>query len=348
MFLIIALMGCDRADPELVEQRAALDAWRAGEDALQDAPAQALQHFADSLEARPGDPVLLAWAARAAARSGDLDGARVLLDEALLVTPDFAHARYNRAAYAARQGDLTAAGADLEIALAQGAALPRDVLDDPDFAAHLGDPALSFLPVEPLQIVVEAPQTTVFWGSEFAVRFRVAGAYDLPLSVTAERSSGPVSLVRAVEDVSMSTAGPMRDLTWTWRVLGEGTIDFGPFHTWSSARRTRVEGVQVVAASPPGRAHADPGFVDFATPGELAVGRQAPDAWAVDGELRVLYQPGQTVTLSPEPPTAPIRYELRNGSETVWTLDRWPTMELPVGVQVHRAGTLIVERRITR
>src|SRR5690606_6659298 len=136
--LLLALLACERPDPELVQQKRALNAWRDGKEHLeQGEAAEAAADFEKALEERPGDPLLQAWLAQALAEQGELDRAIAVLDGVLAEHPDFAEARYNRASYLARSGDPEAAAADLRRALDDGARQPRDVLEDPDFQRYL-------------------------------------------------------------------------------------------------------------------------------------------------------------------------------------------------------------------
>lgn len=338
--LLLAL-GCRVEDPELAARARALEAWRDGSARLEAGDVTgARDRLSSALAERPTDPLLLAWSARAAAADGDLPTALALLDEALAIDPAFAVARYNRAAYAARAGEPEVAARDLARALADGAARPREVLEDPDFAPWLGHEAFGFLPASPLQVALEAPSGTLWWGTEFAVRLRVSGAHDLPLAVTAEAVEGPIALLRVVEETSPSTAGPMRDLVWTWRVAGAGAVRVGPLHIGSGARRATAGEVLLEAAAPAGADEAADAPRDLATPRELAGAHEVPAAWWVGEELRVLVGPDDRVVVSPAP-DPPVRYELREAGRTRWRLERFPAAGARA-VRVERAGEAVL------
>lgn len=338
--LVLALMACRQADPALVEEREVIDLWRRGESLLAEGrPSDARVALADALERRPGDPLLMAWSARAAAEDGDLEDAIALLDAAVERSPSFGMAYYDRGAYHGRLGNVEALCADMEAALALDALPARDVLDDPDIAPFLGEPCLSFLPLEPLSILLEVPEGPLFIGTRFAVGMRVAGGYDLPLSVTLlDAPVQGVSLVRVVEDAVPSTAGTLRDLTWTFEVTGAGTATFGPFSVWSGARRAHVPARVVETVAPPGHVGPDVHVTAFSTPRELAGARYPPALWEVGGRTRVLVGPAERAVLPAEITTIP--YELREAGQAMWTLHDVPGAD--VDAQIQRNGVTVL------
>lgn len=345
MILVLLALGCQRADPDLVAVRDAVGAWEEGV-ALLDAgePTAAREAFERAHETRD-DPMLLAWEAKAAAYEGDLDGAVALLDQALAEAPDLAEARYNRAAYKARRGDpVEEVAADLARAVEQGAVTPASVLDDPDFAHLLDDPAMHFLPESKLRIAVEAPTSTVFWGSEFSVRLRIGGAEDTPIALTAEELYGPITLLSVVDDSNPSTDGTFRDLTFAFRVVGAGTAKFGPIHAWVGERRAALDPFEVVTAAPEGKETApDDRLIDLHTPAELAGRATAPSARFSGGDLLVMHEPADRVALSPEPEESPVRYEQRARGSAEWVLLRYVDADPATRVQVLRGGAVTYE-----
>lgn len=347
LVLLLLLAGCHHADPQLVAVRDAIAAWQQGVDALKAGDPKAAQaHFEAARALRPGDPLLEAWEAKALADRGDLEGAIGLLDDALSHSPNLAEARYNRAAYAARLGRPEEQVAeDLERALADGARSPRDVLQDPDFAPILGHPAFDFLPSHALTVGVEAPESTVFWGTEFSVRFRVAGAGDDPLALTAEQAKGPVTPLSVVDDANPSTEGTFRDLTYSFRVVGAGEATFGPFHAWAGDRRTTLNPVKVMTAAPKGKTPpSSTPPIDFLTPREILGRADVPSARVVDGDLIVACLPGDKVVLDPKPSAAPIHYEQRDRGRTEFEVWRYPEVAPnTVHVKVARAGQAVYD-----
>lgn len=346
LVILVALGGCKRADPNLVAVREALQAWEEGVAALEAGdPAEARERFAEAREHRPDDVLLAAWEAKAIADAGAPAAAVTMLDPVITARPDFAEARYNRAAYKARLGiDAEEVAADLRQAIEDGARRSREVLDDPDFAAYLDEPAFDFLPENALSIAVEAPESPVFWGSEFDVRLRVVGAGTQPIGVTAEAVTGPVELVRAVDESSPSTQGTFRDLTWTWRVVGAGAITFGPFHAWVGETRETLPVVALQAAAPPGREPPEgPRVLAFQTPSEVLGKANVPSGRVVEGDLLVAYQPGDRVVIEPAPKVPPVRYEKREGSRTVWIVDRYQQAGDRRQVTITRGGQAVFE-----
>jgi len=248
----------------------------------------------------PDDPVITAWLARSVAVQGDLVRAIDLLARVVAARPDFAVARYNRAAYLARAGRIDEAAPELERAIRDGAAPARDVLDDPDFAPWLEHPALSFLPSAALSVGVERPEGAVFWGSELVVELRVHGAGERPLDVTAARAVGPVRLVRVSEDFADSTDGPSRSIAYALRVDGAGGFDVEGLSVSAGGREGSARPFVAQLAAPPGRT-APPTTVDLRAPsaalrdmpvGVLAV-RRGDDVW-------VHLEPGERLDTLPE------------------------------------------------
>lgn len=344
-WLVLLLAGCGGPDADLVAQRRALDAWREGEVLLRSDPEAAVQSFAAALDAMPEDDAnLRVWLAEALAASGDLESAVEQLDEALRLQPGSGTALYNRAAFQARLGERDAAADDLRAALSTGVRTPQQALLDPDFAGWSDDPRLAFLPIEALQVSVDAPEHPVFWGTELAVRLRVVGAGDTPLSVTAERFEGPVELVRVVENVAPSTAGALRDLTYTFRAVGEGSTHLGPLHVWSGERRASVPELRIETTAPPTRtAPSNTGLRDLPSPQELAGGHALGDVWRVGDEVRVMHRAAEHVVIEPSGPRA--TWELRRSGQSQWMLTRALVGASDARVQVSGRAPVVATAR---
>lgn len=358
MSWLALLWACSsRPDPALAPLHDAVVAWDEGIALLDKGDAAgARERFAIARTHRPGDVLLAAWEAKALADLGQLDEAIARMDDVLAAAPGFAEARYNRAAWRVRRGDHLEEGGVTEIAdelhraIAEGAASSRAVLDDPDFAELVGRPEFDFLPEEPLTVAVEAPEGTVFWGSEFAVRFRIAGAGDGPIGVTAENVQGPLQLVSVIDDRNPSTQGTFRDLTWTFRVLGAGDVLLGPFHAWTGDLRTVIDPISLTAAAPEGKVAPDPlPAYDFQTPSERAGRALAPSARVDDDGLSIMYVPGDRVVIDPPLAGEPVRYELRERSRTRWTLDHYRGAGTDgVRVKVMRGGYAVFDEAVAR
>ena len=334
--LILALLlACNRADPELSATREVLDRWTAGKTAL-DAGDLALARL--ELEAagaaRPGDPVLLAWTAKAFADAGDLPGALERIDQALALAPQFPEARYNRAAWLARTGRPDDAGPELKRALEARGIAPREALLDPDFTPWLAHPAFAFLPSQQLTVAVDAVTSPVFWGSEFPFRVRILGASG-PVEVKGS-VRGPVEVVAAVTEVAQSTDGPVRDITWAIRVLGAGEAELGPLTIRSGSVTSSVEAVRLRCEAPEGRAAGSPASVELWDPDALAAAWPTPSAVRADGLLWVKAAAGDRVTLTPPAGAPTMRLEHRENGDVGWQATGWSSG--PAAVRVVRLG----------
>lgn len=348
MSALLLLLACSRGDPELRAQKHAMDAWHEGQEALAAGDAdRAIAAFARAREAQPDDPLLAAWQARAMAADGDLDGAVDLLGIAVATHPRFAEARYNRAAYLARLGRLEEAGPELARAIEDGAARSREAMVDPDFAPHLDDPAFAFLPDEMLLVALDAPSGTLFWGSDATLRLRVVGGQGAPATVEAEELSGPIELVSVVEDVVESTEGPVRDLSWTFKVRGEGEAVLGPFTVRSGPWSSRVRAVRFPTTAPPGKGVPDGApALSLPVPSDVAGSLETPGIRYGEGVLDVKTGPQDRVTITPRPPGSPVRFELRDRSKAVWVMQRYavegrPEVEIRAGTEVVLRGPVV-------
>lgn len=342
MIVLALLVACHPVDPELASRRAALDAYQRGEAALAAKdPVAAEAAFDQALAARPGDALLRAWKAKAQADAGHLDEAITTLDAVLKDDPGFAEARYDRAAWLARAGRPEDSAVELEIAL-QGAldVHAADVLDDPDFAPYLDHPAFSgIIPRQPLAVVLDGPEGTVFWGSDFDVRLTVIGApVDRVVEVTAP-ATGPLRLVGVVEDDTFSTDGPARTLTFRLLVTGAGEVHIGPVDVAVGARTGRNgKPLVVTAAAPPGKesgASLPPGALRSAR--TVLGDHGVPSAWRDDGVLYVAAGFADRVVLEP-PVAADVTWELRRGSRRDTVITASPAAS-GTKVTVTRGGT---------
>lgn len=334
---MLALVAC-RSEPELRDRARSLAAWEDGVAALEAGdPGAARADLQQAREAWDG-PVLMAWEARAAAESGDLEGAVGLLDEALALQPGLAEARYNRAAYLARLGRLEEAGRELRVALDAGARPAREVLEDPDFAEHLGHPSFAFLPRSWLQVAVEAPREPVFWGSEVSVRLRVLGAEEEPVEVRVPEVELPLQLVEVVEEALPSTAGLQRDVVLTYRVTGAGELALGPLEIAAGRHVQAVPAVELVLTAPEGReAVLHP--LRAETPSALRGEREVPAVWRDGGSTWVLLGRGARVRREP---ARPVRHVWRSHGQEDWSVLRYDGWE-PDVVSVSLPGGDVVE-----
>jgi len=349
--LLAVLMGCGgAADPELKPYKDALDAWEEGERLLEAGePESAQAAFAKARSHRPDDPVLASWEAMALAEQGETEAAVEVLDEVLDSHPGYAEARYNRASYLVRLGENEAAAEDLKQAIDDGARRSREVNLDPDFEAVLGTPEFSFLPLAALNVGVEHPPASVFWGTEFPVRFRIGGAGTGPIGITAEKLSGPVELLRVAENEAPSTAGLFRDITYTFRAAGKGTFEMGPLHVWAGERRVAVAGFSLELTAPPDKPMPiDLRPISLKTPQELAAAHPSPSARRLGTELVVHVGHGDRVDTTPTLDRADaIPYRMTERNQPIGVLWRYIDAPAePIEVRVHRSGRLVLDARV--
>ncbi len=325
MHVVMLLAACSGPSPDLVAARAAVSAWDAGVDHLDGGePDAAIEDFERGLSARPGDVLLLAWRARAEAESGQVDRAVTTLDAVLSLRPDFAEARYNRAAYIARLGRIEEAAEELSRALADGARRPEDVLGDSDFRPHLGHPALAFLPRHALKVVVEGRSESAFWGAEIPVRLLVVGNEDEPVQIALAQLEGPAEIIKAVQDTIHSTDGLSTEITWTLRVTGAGVVTLGPW-TVTSAGRTAEHPAIVFEALAPADKAVPTSTLDGAlpVPSEVAGERDDLELWREGALSWVKVRPGDRLELA----GPSLRLERRRGPVLEWVAHGTRTMD---------------------
>lgn len=310
MLIVWWLWACEPArEPSAASVAAGqtLVAWSEGRSAEQRGDLTAARAgYERALATRERDPLLLAWLAQVEAADGRVREAVELLDRALVSKPSFSVARYNRAAYKARLGELSGAGEDLALALRGGASTPRRAMQDPDFRPHLADPAFAFLPASPITVRWTVPSELAFVGSKVELSARVDGvepdqlAFDLPVR-------GPVQVVREQQDLTVDEAGdPALSVSWTLLVGGAGEVRVGPM---------RVEGAGVVhveparsfvAGAPAGHQGTPELGLALLLPSSRLAGRPTPVVWregeatwaAVGGEERVEVAPRAQPTLA--------------------------------------------------
>lgn len=317
--LLLWLVACGGPEPQLVAQREALDGWEAAVAALERGDPGASEAFAALVQRFPGEPSLLLWQAKAEAGAGDLQRALSLTDQALALDPEVENGRYNRACYRARAGDLAGAARDLRQVLASGAVDVDDILADPDLVPFLDRPELAFLPRPRVAVDVAGPEALVFWGSPADVTLRAEGLRG-SFVVEAPAVAGPVELARVDERIGEGT----HDVTWRFRVVGEGPVAVGPFRArvGDEVRELPPFGFETAApadkrgeGSPPGALAAPPST--FPPPGPL------PAIQRTGAELRVWTPVGSRVSFEPEPPHVFSAH--LEGTDAAWVLTRVPS-----------------------
>lgn len=296
----LVTVGCNQPDPVLVAQKEAAALADEGEAKLAAGDAAGARERFAAARATHDAPLLAAWEATAMARAGDLEGATQLAAKALERAPTLAAARYNRAAWLVGLGRPDEAGPELQRALADGAAVPLEVLDDPDFASVLDHGAFSFLPKTALVAATEVVRGAAFLGGEVELRLVVDGLVP-DLRVEAATLRGPIELVRATEE----REGPHRvSVTWVHRVVGAGEVVLGPFTVTSGARSAIVEPITLTAEAPPD--HRAPAVTPW-LPVPSQHTRDRP-AWVHEGRWFVRAGPFDKVRF-PTPSVRPARLE---------------------------------------
>lgn len=335
MLSLFLLFSCTEPDPVLDPVKASLLASQRGEALLADGKAaEAEAAFAEAREHKE-HPVLAAWQAQALAERGALEPAVALLGDVLVMAPELAVARYNRAAYLARLGRTEDAAAELSRAIADGAATAREAAADPDFAGLRGHPHFPFLPAALLEASVSVPEGTAFWGSELFIEATVTGAALAPVRFEGGvPEAPPLSLVRVVESVQPGP-DPVRTLTWTVRVEGEGSGSLGPWTVHAGERSVEVPARMLEAAAPPGKAPATQGAWQWWVPSDLRGDREPPAVWQQDGALWVLTPAGGHVETEGQQPS--LLLEQREGPSTqalIYRFDQEVPADQPVRITV--------------
>ncbi|MEO0600730.1 MAG: tetratricopeptide repeat protein [Myxococcota bacterium] len=327
--MIVALIvACTSPDPDLRAKRAAVDAFDQAKAQLEAGDAAGARAAFAAMPAV--HPVVKAWEARAAAAAGDLEGAVAILDLLLAQTPDFGLARYNRAAYRARLGQLEGAAEDLTLALEVGATTLREATVDPDFAPHLEHPAFAVIAANALIVAVEPPPTSTFLGSEVRLTLRITGAGGRALSVTSPAAQGPVTFVEHVEAVTDPLQG--RTLTWAWRVDGPGTVVLEPITVTNGTVTMTTSGARVEAAAPPGRGDPTSRPIAFPIASQVAEGLADGVARWVDGRLQVKLESGDRLIRRPSGPP-PRRFTFRERRVTSWVVEEHPDEPAIVAIE---------------
>lgn len=333
--ILAFLLACAPDGPPVDDRRQALDAWTRGHEALSAGdPVRAAAAFERALAARPDDPVLGAWKAKAWADAGDLPTAIRTADQVLRAHPEQWALRYNRACWQARVGRPEDAAVDLRIALqSPEAASALHPASDPDLQPYRDHPAFGVL-LQPAAMEASwtPPVDVVFAGSDAEARIAVAGqaaASDLTLQGDL---TGPFGAMDVTDE---SLPNGTRRLTFRLRAEGPGHLTFGPLTVESPGTRPEsfpAATTQVRAA--PSRPEAPQVREAARTPDQARGGHVVPDVWEDAEGTWVLTSPHeQAVGLAGHEPDA--RWTRRT-SEGAWTVARYPRGISPTAIA--RAG----------
>lgn len=321
--ILSLLLSCTRADPELQRLSEAAALWDQGREQLSAGrPDEAAATFERASEVAPS-PLLDAWRAQALARAGRLDEAISLLGAVLAARPTFAEARYNRAAYLARQNRLPEAAEELKVALADGAQKPLLVLEDPDFAPHLDKPELSFLPKQTLSVSSVPPEGTAFYSAEIRLAFAIEGPLKEPLQIESGPVLGPVALSGVIEERTETDSGAAVRLEYRYRALGAGAAEFGPVSFRSGSLQAAADAARVVISAPEDRGAPAVAPDVLPLPSALAAKIPLGTAALAGGSLVAHVSPGDRVLTEPELGPA-ARCEILEGKEVKDLLLRYP------------------------
>jgi len=278
-------------------------------------PASARTEFAAARKKSP-DPLLGAWEAKALAASGDREGAVALLADVLTARPDFAVARYNRAAWLVALGRPDEAAPELARALADKAADPLDVLEDPDFATVLDHPAFAFLPRALVTLTVDPVPPSAFYGTEVPVVLHVTGRLATPLSLAAT-ARGPIEITGVREEETAEG----RKATFLVAVTGAGRVEVGPFEV-TAGTTARADLVSFEAQAPSDRVPAI-ATRDLVLPSSLLA--QVPERGSAvhDRRLYVRARDSDRVEITP-PARGAVPYEWRPVDGVAEVVRLWP------------------------
>ncbi|MEL6348840.1 MAG: tetratricopeptide repeat protein, partial [Myxococcota bacterium] len=251
--LLSVLLGC--RDAEMAPLKDALDDYERGR-ALADAGdwGGAANAFAQAIEDHPPSPALHMWWAKALAEQGQFDKARDALTQGIERVPEHPLLHYNRAAYAARGGDLGAAARGLNYLYARGMMDPVIAGEDPDFAALAVEPRYAHLaPAPALQLEVQMQEPSVLIGDRFTAELQLRTRVGAPISIDAPTPT-TASLVheRTIEDQLPDEAGwSQRRLTIRWLAAAVGEQALGPVTAKAHGSEGKTSPMVVSAAALP-------------------------------------------------------------------------------------------------
>ena len=312
----LLLWACGGGSPELAAERRAIEAFEAGQAALDAGDAKgAVEAFDRALDDAPGDGLLLGWKAQAVAAQGDLSTALTLAAQGSAARPGVPELKLLHAALLVRSGDVPGAGAVL--ARVRGGVDWQAVAEDPDFAPVRDHPSMAILPSEALEATLKGPTGSVFWGSTVELTLTARG--DAPIQVAAASGEGPLLLTEIVEDVGED----QRTVRYRYKVVGAGIASLGP---WTVTRGTAEQSLPVVrveALAPPDKpvpTAVGPWSVN--PPSQVFLDEIGPPVAGPDGQ-REQIEPGDDGTLRGP---GVVRLELRQRGQTqrvqLWRPDR--------------------------
>lgn len=319
--IMLSLLAC--SDPVLDPFSDALSDYDRGIIAAGESDWEAaIEQFQAALQDDPASPALHLWLAHSQASSGDLDAARIALDQGISHHSSHIELRYNRAAYAARAQDLEAAAKDLQYLYARELLDPVIAGEDEDFRLLGAIPRFAALAPPPqVEVSVTSSDSDILHGEEFAIEILLRSRTGKPIAVEAPPTPDGVRHLKTIEDIVGQGQGwTMRRLSVTWEACSEGEAGLGPvsFSAHRSTAQTPAMSVQVVQL--PGQ---QPGTVSVGTDATLWVptsvfeGKEPPWVGRLpDGRAAALMTPGMEGEIVGG--GTPVQLELREHGQTVW------------------------------
>lgn len=312
---MLLLLACTTAEPEvdprLLPLQESLRLYDEGLVALEHDPVKAAELFAQASEQDPRSAILHLWRAQALADAGDLEGAIAEAGTALGLDQNLVAARYNRACWRTRAGDLEGGREDLLEALMDVRIDPLSAALDPDLAPLLE--AYPELPRAELPCTATVPGEAVFVGSDWTLVLECRHRPTEPLSIEGPALPGALRHVRTVQTVAPD--GPLQrsTLELTFSVQGAQEQPLGPW-TFSSgvlqghAPASPTRFLAPEGHAPPEPVPSQPWQVPTTLFPEEGIRREGP-------RVLVRAQPGDRVGWEA---TEVVRYELRRQGALEW------------------------------
>ncbi len=334
------MLACTGGNPELQRIDQALEAYAEGQDQLdRGRPQDAIEAFQRAAALDPQSATLQLWVGKAQADAGDLPAAIASADRALQLQSSFTEARYDRACWKARAGQLEGALADLEQARRDPSLDPFLVLTDPDLVALREHAELSRgLPLPVLPSSVQAQEGSVFLRGEWTLDLAVQHRPQDELRLSAPASSAPLRLRKLVEDRVQKGSLVETSLRFSFTAIGAGQGTLGPWTAEAGPLGTELSTVSYVLLAPEGQA-SESEALDFTPVSRRLQGLERASRegdvvtvvglpgdrieWAADQvtllELREAGQPERVGWVGVLPQSSAVR--LLRGNRTVWELE---------------------------
>lgn len=341
---LLGLQACG-GDPQMERLAQALADYDRGQALLaqHDWPAAA-RAFEAAAAAHPESPALHGWHAHALAGGGDVAGARAVLDAVIPAFPGNVDLRYNRAAYAARAGELEAAAADLTYLYNRDLLDPLAAGEDADFSAMARDPRFSSLAPSPqVRLQVRGEAGAILLGERFTAEMLIESKSGEPISAeNIGALSSRLRHTRTVEDLTIEEGGWSRRVVRVeWLAAAAGEESMGPWLVSAHGTSAISDRLPVSIIALPGR---DGGEAEASAPGlllpsQLFAQQQPPHGLRLsDGRVAVMH----AVEVSAEADAVEAgTLEYRIGGQTQWLVSLFET-DAPLEVTLSSGESLTV------